>query len=147
MTSRHRSRFRIALLALCTLLLAQWTLATHACPVIAQAGEAILLAQAETAQAGEAGQQHTAATDCHAAATAADTHHAPSESPTCLKHCADDGSVSGSAGLAFAAAGAPPMVVRSAPAPAPGPISWWQAPVRGAATAPPLSILYCVFLI
>jgi hypothetical protein len=146
MISRHRSRFRIALLMLCALLLAQWTLVTHACPVIARAGEAIRLAQVEGAPVHEAGRLSAAASPCHDAALAADHHPAPAESPTCLKHCADESTVGGSAALALAA-GTPPVVVRSALAPAMGPITWWQAPVRGAATAPPLSILYCVFLI
>jgi hypothetical protein len=45
MTARLRRRFRIALVALCAVLFAQWSLAAHACPVIAQAGELIAQAQ------------------------------------------------------------------------------------------------------
>lgn len=148
MTSRTRRRYRVTLLALCCLLLAQWTLVSHACPVIHQAGERMAQLNAEAAQlaAVAAASGH----DCHGTATTGAEQPAtdlPAKSPTCLKHCADEGSTSGSAGLgAMAAGAAPPLVLRTVlPAPS-GPIAWQRAPARGDATAPPLSILYCTFL-
>jgi hypothetical protein len=148
MTSRTRRRFRVTLLALCCLLLAQWTLASHACPVIRQAGERMAQLNAEAEQ--RAALENAVAHDCHGAMRADAAKPAsdrPAQSPTCLKHCADEGSTSGTAGLGSAAAGAaPPLVLRAAlPAPA-GPVAWQRAPARSDATAPPLSILYCVFL-
>lgn len=143
MTARLRRRFRIALFALCGLLLAQWALVTHACPVIRHAGEQIAQAQfdAEPAADLEIATTH----DCHGAATV-DAPSPPSDSPACLKHCADEGSASNGGGLAFAAAAAPPRVVRLALPAATGPLHWQQAPAHGDATAPPLSILYCISL-
>ena len=140
MTSRHRSRFRIALLALCALLLAQWTLATHACPVIARAGDALAQAQVEAELAAQSSQ------DCHGSAVLPGTGTAPADSPTCVKHCVDEGSASNSAGMAFATPAASPLLARAVLPAATGPLQWQQAPARGDATAPPLSILYCVFL-
>lgn len=148
MTSRTRRRYRVTLLALCCLLLAQWTLVSHACPVIRQAGERMAQLNAEAAQlaALDAAVEH----DCHGAMpadAATAPGEQPSKSPTCFKHCADEGSTSGSAGLGAAAAGAaPPLVLRVALPTLAGPIAWQRAPARGDATAPPLSILYCTFL-
>lgn len=148
MTLRTRRRFRVTLLALCCLLLAQWTLVSHACPVIRQAGErmAQLNAEAEQLAALDAGVVH----DCHGAMATDAARPAgdlPSPSPTCLKHCADEGSASGSSGAGLAAAGvAPPLVLRCAVPVSAGPIAWQRAPARGDATAPPLSVLYCTFL-
>lgn len=134
MTARSRRRFRVTLLALCCLLLAQWSLATHACPVIKLAGEL-------TAQAALAAElQGQGAQDCHTAQ--------PDDVPTatlCFKHCADEGSASGGAALAAVAA-PPPLVLRATPLLAAGPLHWEQAPARDDATAPPISILYCISL-
>jgi hypothetical protein len=148
MTSRTRRRYRVTLLALCCLLLAQWTLVSHACPVIRQAGERMTQLNAEAAQlaAVEAGVAH----DCHGMAppdAGTATTDAPAKSPTCLKHCADEGSTSGNGGPGGAAAGAaPPLMLRTALPALAGPVAWQRAPARSDATAPPLSILYCVFL-
>lgn len=148
MISRTRRRYRVTLLALCCLLLAQWTLASHACPVIRQAGERMAQLNAEAvplaAAATASGHDCESMSSANAGQPATDL---PANSTTCLKHCVDEGSSSGSAGLGAAAAGAaPPLVLRAAlPAPA-GPVAWQRAPARSDATAPPLSILYCVFL-
>jgi len=138
-TARSRRRFRATLLALCCLLLAQWSLVTHACPVIKRAGDALaqMQVEAEVMAAGGHG--------CHdAVATPAD--ESSGGTPLCFKHCADEGSATGSAFSVAAAAAAPPRVIRLAMAPAPVPVHWEQAPARADATAPPLSILYCVSL-
>jgi hypothetical protein len=140
MNLRTRRRFRVTLLALCGLLLAQWTLATHACPAIRQAGKAIVQSQIETALAAQAG------TDCHGSVAHADSSAAPAESATCIKHCADEGSATNGAGVTFAVSVAPPLVLRNQLPADTGPLHWQQAPARGDSTAPPLSILYCVFL-
>jgi hypothetical protein len=134
MTARTRRRFRATLLALCCLLLAQWSLVTHACPVIKLAGE--LTSQAALATERQAQGAH----DCHTAA--------PEDVPTttlCLKHCADEGSASSSVALAAVAA-PPPLVLRATLPVAAGPLHWEQAPARDDATAPPISILYCICL-
>jgi len=137
MTSRTRRRFRVTLLTLCSLLLAQWTLATHACPVIWQAGDLIIQAQV----AAEAAAQD--AQDCHGGKAVLLT----GDSPVCVKHCVDEGSANnGNGAVAMFAAPPFPHVVRALlPADA-GPLQWRRAPDRGDATAPPLSILYCVSL-
>jgi hypothetical protein len=151
MTARSRRRYRVTLLALCCVLLAQWSLLTHACPVIRQAGDVI--AQAEIAAAGAAdvtangaAKAATAAQhDCHGAAMAA-AEHEPATSVLCLKHCADEGSASNGTSLAYTAAAAPPLVTRAPLATPHVPVHWERAPSCSDATAPPLSILYCVSL-
>jgi hypothetical protein len=45
-----------------------------------------------------------------------------------------------------AVAAAPPLVLRATQPVAAGPLHWEQAPARDDATAPPISILYCVSL-
>jgi len=139
MTARCRRRIRVALLTLCCLLLAQWSLATHACPLIRQAGELVALAEVEADAAPRA------AHDCHGSAAMA-VDPSPGQATLCLKHCADEGGASSGASLVFAAAAAPPLVNRAAPPAAAGPVHWERAPARSDATAPPLSILYCVSL-
>lgn len=146
-THRSRRRFRATLLALVTLLLAQWTLATHACPRIQQAAD--WMAQAIWAEALAADftdsvtPADTALPPCHTAARGAPAGEDGS-SPTCVKHCADEGSTSGSAVLTVAAA--PPPLVLRAIAPLPPATFRFDRPLAGDATAPPLTILYCVFL-
>lgn len=132
-TRRNRRTLRTILVALCALLFAQWTLAAHACPVIRQAGD--LLAHVQLAE-------ELAAADCHG-------HGAPVELPdpgttACLKHCADDGSTSGSV---LPSVGAPPtaVVLRAEPPAVPVPARDQPRLARDA-TAPPLKILYCVSL-
>lgn len=134
MTARSRRRFRATLLALCCLLLAQWSLVTHACPVIRLAGE--LTTQASLAAELQAQDAH----DCHTGQ--------PDDVPTstlCFKHCADEGSASSGASLAAVAA-PPPLVLRATLPVVCGPLHWEQAPARDDAPAPPLSILYCISL-
>jgi hypothetical protein len=133
MTARTRRRYRVTLMALCCMLLAHWSLLVHACPTIQRA--AALVAQGELAA--------SSAADCHGGAPAlADDEEAPST--LCWKHCADEGEASNGNGLAFGAAAAPPRVMRLQVATVRGPLHWQQAPACSDATAPPLSILYCV---
>lgn len=147
MTARLRRRFRIALVALCAVLFAQWSLAAHACPVIAQAGE--LIAQAtlvETAAADFVADHHVAPdeTDVHPC------HGAVAEpvadgSALCIKHCNDESSLTAAGGAATVA---PAMLsALRVPAPSPAdPLRWDDVPASGDTTAPPLLILYCVSL-
>ncbi len=127
MKLRARTRIRTTLIALCALLLAQWSLATHACPLYAALGDAIEAAAAPAP---------TAHSDCGCEQDEVST--------VCVKHCA--GEEQATAQPAFAAA--PPAATSwwafALPPPA--------AP-RGAlrcdlaqAHAPPLTILYCVSL-
>lgn len=141
---RRSTRLRLALLALCTLLFAQWTLAAHACPIIGQA--AVRIAQAQWAQE----LSDTAAAGCpfHTQASAADEGspegaHAPS--PVCLKHCSDETSASN--GLTIAADAPPPAgVLRVVPRPnAPG-LRIDSRPTPSSTAGPPLLIQYCVSL-
>jgi hypothetical protein len=139
MTARSRRRYRVTLLALCCVLLAQWSLFTHACPAIKRAADVIAQVELAAEIATSAGH------DCHGAAMAS-ADHEPAPSPLCLKHCADEGSASNGTSLAYTAAAAPPLVIR-APLDAPHvPVHWEHAPSCSDATAPPLSILYCVSL-
>jgi hypothetical protein len=131
-TRRRQRRLRTLLVALCALLFAQWTLAAHACPVIVKAGE--LIAQAQLAE------ELSAAADCHG--MPADQEPA---APTCLKHCADDGSTSGGSTLLSVAAPPALSVLRADP-PAVAPPPLHEPQLARDATAPPLTILYCVSL-
>lgn len=129
MKLRPRTRTRTTLLALCALLLAQWTLATHACPLHAAPGSAI----------------EAAAADAAAPAAPADCGCDEKEASTiCVKHCA--GEEQASAQPAFAAA---PFAATN----------WWASDLIPPAAprralrydlaqphAPPLTILYCVRL-
>jgi hypothetical protein len=143
MTARSRRRYRVTLLALCCMLLAQWALVTHACPVIERAADVI--AQVELAAEVAADLATSAGHDCHGTAMASEDHEA-APSPVCLKHCADEGSASNGTSLAYTAAAAPPLVIRASLAAPLVPVHWEHAPSCRNATAPPLSILYCVSL-
>lgn len=146
MTRTARRRFRIALLALCTLLLTQWTLAAHACPVAALAAPA---------QHQQHGQQALPAPElpaidplhnCHQAvdADSLQTTAQLADASLCQKHCTDD-VPSPAAGVV--AIDAPVLAVLRVALPPPAdPLPAATATVSGDATAPPLSILYCVFL-
>ncbi len=129
MRPRARTRLRTTLLALCALLLAQWALATHGCPLYAAAGHAI--AAATTAVPAPAAHSDRGCDEDEA-------------STLCVKHCA--GEEQATAQPAFAAA--PPAAT-----------SWWASDLAPSAAplralrydlaqppAPPLNILYCVFL-
>lgn len=129
MTLRARTRLHTTLVALCALLLAQWSLATHACPLYAAPGDAIEVAAA-------AAPAPTAHSDCGCEEDEAST--------VCVKHCA--GEEQATAQPAFAAA--PPAAS-----------NWWASDLappaapRGALRcdlaqphAPPLNILYCISL-
>lgn len=132
-TRRSRRNMRTILVALCALLFAQWTLAAHACPVIRQAGD--LIAHVQLAE-------ELAAADCHGHGAAVELPDPGSTA--CLKHCADDGSTSGSV---LPTVAAPPMaVVLRAPAPAAPAPERNEPRLARDATAPPLKILYCVSL-
>lgn len=60
MTTRNRRNFRITLMAMCCLLLAQWSLLSHACTAIQRAADRI--AQVELAA------EVAAHADCHGGA-------------------------------------------------------------------------------
>jgi len=135
MTARTRRRFRVTLLALACLLLAQWSIAAHACPAIQRAGERIAHAQLA---------EEAATRDCHGVDVAPDTGMV--DSALCVKHCADESNAGNSGSASPAAVGAPPLVMRAVPLAAPGPLAWRQASARFDATAPPIPILYCVSL-
>lgn len=128
MTHRQRSRARIALLAFCALLLAQWTLVTHACPVIAAVGQALEW-QALAAE--------EAVSDCHGQ---------PPADGTCIKHCSGDDQANGAAATPAAAAPPASAGLRVTAAPARGAVTALSAATHADATAPPLIILYCVLL-
>jgi hypothetical protein len=132
MSRRHRTRlrqrFRVWLLAFCALLLAQWTLVTHACPVIHAVGEAIEWQQA----LAEDGAQ-----PCHGSA--------PAES-VCVKHCLGDDQANGTTPMAAATPPAP-LVLRLPRSAVHGTSVALAAATDADATAPPLTILYCVFLV
>jgi hypothetical protein len=132
MSRRHRTRlrqrFRVGLLAFCALLLAQWTLVTHACPVIHAVGEAIEWQQA----LAEDGAQ-----PCHGSA--------PAES-VCVKHCVGDDQANGTTPMAAATPPAP-LVLRLSRSAVHDTSVALAAATHADATAPPLTILYCVFLV
>lgn len=127
MMLRARTRFRTTLVALCALLLAQWSLAAHACPLYAALGEAIEVAAAVTPAPNA---------DCHGERGQAST--------VCVKHCAAEDQAT--AQPAFAAAPpAPTSWWACAVLPPAAP----QHALRCDLTqphAPPLNILYCVSL-
>lgn len=141
---RRPARLRLVLLALCTLLLAQWTLAAHACPFIGQTAERI--AQARIAQA----LSDTAMTGCpHHAKRAAHDGDGPGSpgqpSPICLKHCADETSASnGLTAVADAPPPAPALPVKPLPSAQLQRVG--DRPDWATAAGPPLIIQYCVSL-
>lgn len=141
---RRPARLRLALFALCTLLLAQWTLAAHACPIIGQAAERIAQAQLaqELAQAVAAGCPHHAQPSVN---TLGDDGSNRPPSPICLKHCADETTASN--GVTFGA-DAPPSAraLRVEPAANARVLRVTDRPDRAAAAGPPLIIQYCVSL-
>jgi hypothetical protein len=129
MTLRARTRFRTTLFALCALLLAQWSLATHACPLYAAPGNAIEAVAA-------AAPAPTAHSDCGCEEDEAST--------LCVKHCV--GEEQATAQPAFAAA---PPVATSGWASVLLPPAAPQRALRcdlAQPHAPPLNILYCVSL-
>jgi hypothetical protein len=136
-TRRSRRTLRTILVALCAMLFAQWALAAHACPVIQRAGD--LIAQVQLA--AEIAEE-VAAADCHGQGVSVELPDPGST--TCVKHCADDGSTSGSALPTVAAP--PPALVLRAELPA-VPLPSHDAPrLARDASAPPLTILYCFSL-
>lgn len=137
MTTRNRRNFRVTLMALCCLLLAQWSLLSHACTAAQRAADRV---------AGVALVAEVAAhADCHGAAGAMPDDD-PASSTLCMKHCADENSVGNGFGLAVNPAVAPPLVLELPVVATPLPQHWAQAPAHDAASAPPLPILYCVSL-
>jgi hypothetical protein len=126
----HRCRLRTTLIALCAVLLAQWSLATHACPAYAAAGRA--------SQAPEAVATETSAVAPHSCADEA------AEAAICLKHCFTDEQAANPAQLAAA----PPSVwmwrVFTHEPGLPHALRAHALPPR--ASGPPLNILYCVSL-
>lgn len=147
MLRRHRpARLRIALLALCTLLLSQWMLAAHACPKVAQAAARIAETQLAQELAGSAAAgcplhaQHTADPDLGAGEDGAFQ-----PSLVCFKHCADESPASNS--IVFGADAPPPaQALRIAQPVADLGLPGAHRPNPSAATAPPLIIQYCVSL-
>ncbi|GAB4472586.1 MAG: hypothetical protein OHK0044_16310 [Burkholderiaceae bacterium] len=129
MKLRARTRLHTMLVASCALLLAQWSLATHACSGYAVPDGAIEV----TAPATPAPGAHS---DCEG--------HEEVASTICVKHCGDEARATPHP--AFAAA-------------APAATGWWASAVPELAApqqalrcdlaqphAPPLTILYCVSL-
>jgi hypothetical protein len=122
-----RNRLRTTLAALCTLLVSQWTVAAHACPLVAAPGSTIERAAAE--------QRLPSHADCCEEEEA---------STICLKHCAhEEQATAQSAALA-----APPPATKSWQ-PERAAIGTDRLPLRcdlAQPQAPPLTILYCVSL-
>jgi hypothetical protein len=126
-------RLRTIAIALCALLLTQWSLAAHACPTLKLATSAPSDSQAALSPVDNAA---VAPTEC--------AHQGQPESTLCYKHCNSDEQVTGGISVAFAA---PPPALRIERAlDLPQIVS--PAPRLGLthATAPPLIILYCVSL-
>lgn len=123
----RRARFRTVLAALCLLLLlSQWTLAAHACPLYAAVGDAIQSALAA---------DDAAASDCGCDDGA---------SSICVKHCIGEDQAT----VQPPAAAAPPPAPMTWQIPVEEPGSARPA-LRydlAQAQAPPLIILYCVSL-
>ncbi len=137
MTHRNRRNFRVTLMALCCLLLAQWSLLSHACTAVQHAADRF----AQVKLVGES----AAHASCHGSAEAMPAD-GPASSTLCMKHCADEESLGSGLGLSLTPAAAPPLVLRLPEAAARLPLSRAQVPAHGAAGAPPLPILYCVSL-
>jgi hypothetical protein len=125
--SRLRPRRRFGLLAFCALLLAQWTLVTQACPVIQAAGNAIEWQQV-LAEEGVAA--------CHTQVPSDSWH----------KHCGGDEQLTGGAAPAAALPPAP-LLVRLPALHLHEPAVVLAVDAHADANAPPLTILYCVFLV
>lgn len=143
MIARSRRRFHVVLWTLCCLLISQWALAAHACAAITRAGN--VQAQVQVEAEIDAGARAVSGHDCHGAESV--TAEAPADSSViCMKHCADESGAAGGVLTVAAAAMAPPAVIRTLVADAPVLVHWEQAPAGADATAPPLSILYGVFL-
>jgi len=123
------ARLRTIIVVLCALLLAQWSLAAHACPTLRLANPMPIESQA-------AADAAPTASDC--------AHEGDSQSTLGYKHCNVDEQASGSVSIVFAAP--PPALV----------VARAVEPTRSAARntrlglahaiAPPLIILYCVSL-
>lgn len=141
---RRPARLRLALFALCTLLLAQWTLAAHACPIIGQAAGRIAQAQLaqELALAVAAGCPHHAQLSANSLDDHESTRH---PSPTCFKHCADETTASN--GVTFGA-DAPPSAraLRVESVTNARVLRVSDRPDWATAAGPPLIIQYCVSL-
>lgn len=125
--SRLRQRRRFGLLAFCALLLAQWTLVAQACPVIQAAGNALEWQQV-LAEEGVAA--------CHTQIPSDSWH----------KHCDGDEQLTGGAAPAAALPPAP-LLVRLPALHLHEPSLVLAVDAHANANAPPLNILYCVFLV
>jgi hypothetical protein len=138
MTRTVRRRFRTALFALCALLVTQWTLAAHACPVMRLP---VAPAPMQSAQPPAVNPEH----GCHEATDAGRAQPSFVDAALCKKHCDEDGQTSGTS--AAVAIDAPVFSgLRVSLSPQRLPLTLAAAPDSGDATAPPISILYCVFL-
>ncbi len=126
MKLRRTYRIRALALALCAFLLAQWSLAAHACPQLVPS-------------------QAPAQTQAAAAVTADHCQHGSDARATvCYKHCNADDQASSALNIAFAA---PPPALHIVRFTAAEPTATVPPGLDGArATAPPLNILYCVSL-
>ncbi|MCA3219244.1 MAG: hypothetical protein ING59_11945 [Burkholderiales bacterium] len=122
-----RPRRRFGLLVFCALLLAQWTLVTQACPVIQAAGNALEWQQV-LAENGVAA--------CHTQAPSDSWH----------KHCGGDEQLTGGSAPAAALQSAP-LLVRLPALHLHRPTVVLAVDAHADANAPPLTILYCVFLV
>jgi hypothetical protein len=119
------ARLRTIAMVLCALLLAQWSLAAHACPQLWVADSAPV-----------------SASEQHHAAGCTDASDAPST--LCYKHCNTDEQASGGGAMAFAAP--PPALVMARATDEVRVESPASRPGLAHATAPPFTILYCVSL-
>lgn len=146
MTRTARRRFRIALLALCTLLLTQWTLAAHACPIVALGAPAQHQQHGQHALPAPELPAIDPVHNCHSAVNADDlqTTAQLADASLCQEHCNDDVP---SPGAGVVAIEAPVLtVLRVALPPPANALPAATDTVSGDATAPPFTILYCVFL-
>jgi hypothetical protein len=127
-------RLRTTIVVLCALLLAQWSLAAHACPALRLAPPGPTSEHA--GQLPSANPHADVGTDC--------VDHDGRTSTIGYKHCNADEQLFGGLGIVFAA---PPPLLRIARAPEVASPAMPPASLELArATAPPLKILYCVSL-
>lgn len=139
MTGRYRHRLLVTFWSLCCLLFSQWAVASHVCASLQPSRDARAPVLFAAVLADHA--DGVAAHPCHGDQTS----DAPDEgTAVCMKHCADESGAAGGGLSVAAVATAPPPVLRTLVLDAPAPVHWVQAPARANATAPPLSILYCV---
>jgi hypothetical protein len=129
MKLRARNRFRTTLVVLCALLLSQWSLASHACPLYAALGDAIEIA---------------AAVEQSAPIAHADCDREDEASTICVKRCLGEDQATAQP----LSAAAPPVALNWTPpeGEANGTVLPAMRRDLAQAHAPPLTILYCISL-